>query len=159
MNGKRIIGSTIAAAAAVSIMVVPAKAAPVAGGGSETVTATGTGVVEPEVYPSSVGGSWRNRTKKFAGKVTSTFTVTHDDAQASENVCTADRRVELFKVRSDRPNKSLGVDRTDESGRWAISARSDRGNHYVKVKGEQFLYREYYGIQYYGVCAATRSKV
>ena len=69
---------------------------------------------------------------------------------ASEQFCEPNRRVELRKVRNNRPHKSFGFERTKQNG-WAehvLDHDVERGRFYVKVAERQLPE---------GTCAQARS--
>jgi hypothetical protein len=69
---------------------------------------------------------------------------------SSEEFCLPNRRVELRKVRNNRPHKSFGIEKTANNG-WAdhvLGRDVERGRFYVKVAERQLVT---------GTCAQARS--
>lgn len=147
------------AALIVAAIAVPsaALAAPSATGG--TTATGGTGTVETTKYASTLSGSYSSKADAFKGKLGSGFAVEHEDAAVGSDACTAGRKVEVWKKRTNKPNVLVGSDKTNSTGRWSVSKDSNRGSYYAKVGQKKFLYREYYGIQYYGVCEAAKTSL
>ena len=110
-------------------------------------------------FGSVLTGSYAGKKDKFKGTLSSKFvdstgTLSSDDEAA---MCVVGRKVEVFKARKSKPDKSMGTDKVDSNGNWAVPAEVSKGTYYAKVGKSEFLIRQYYGVNEYALCLADTS--
>ena len=111
-------------------------------------------------YKSSVGGSYSRRAEKFKGTLSSNYVDSLgvlDDPSDEDLLCVVGRKVEVFKNRTTKADLSMGTDKADANGNWAVPAAVSRGTYYAKVTQDEYLVRTYYGVNEYAVCLADKS--
>jgi len=147
----------VAAVAAVALLPLQGTAfGSPSGAGSAATGSSSEGTVETTPYASHLTIDYKNRAEAFVGVLSSKFDVSEFDRPDIEGtICTAERTVEVMKARRTRSDKSIGTDVTNADGAWKVAADVSKGRYYATVTKTDFAFRDYYGLQYFGICSKT----